>query len=436
MKPAPIRVVFPVGNVCAFRIDVMRICIGSTRGTVSKRWVGFLGIAFISISVCRSVIGAQSVSLSWNPNADTNVTGYAMYIGSTSGNYSSRIDVGTNTASTLTGLSNGSTYYFVATAYDLAGVESAPSNEAQFAAPTNNPPVFNPVTNYNVAVFTDLIISNSASDSINGIKLTYSLAAGAPTNMVINPTNGLLDWPVPLSAAGTTNPVTVQVVDNSTPPASAIQTFTVTVSNFAQLSFGSSVVALGQTSSVPLIFNSSVGVTNVSFVLDIPGNRMTNLSVISLTNIVTITQGTNGAAHSLVTIKAATGTSIQGPITVGQINYKAVPNLPSCFATLKATAISATQSNGLVIPTTLNGFGQAVLVGSQALTKACTTTNGLNNLTIYGPAGTNCQLQSRIGLTGTWTNELPAAIMSTNLYVTYSNVPSSRSMKFYRVHAM
>ena len=381
-------------------------------------------------------MGAQSVSLSWSPNADTNVTGYAMYIGSSSGSYSSRLDVGTNTTSTLTGLSNGSTYYFVATAYDSAGVESTPSNEAQFAAPTNNPPVFNPVTNFNVPVLADLMIPNSATDPINGIKLTYSLAAGAPTNMVINPTNGFLDWPVPLSAAGTTNTVTVQVVDNSTPPANAIQTFTITVSNYAQLSFGSSVVALGQTSSVPLIFNSSVGVTNVSFVLDVPGNRMTNLSVTSLTNIATITQGTNGAAHSLVTIKAAAGKSIQGPITVGQVNYKAVPNLPSSFATLKATSISATQLNGLVIPTAITGLGQAALVGSQPLTKGCTTTNGLNSLTIYGPVGTNCQLQSKIGLNGTWTNELPAAVMSTNLYVTYSNVPPARAMKFYRVHAM
>ena len=381
-------------------------------------------------------MGVQSVSLSWNPNTDANVTGYALYVGNTSGNYSSRIDVSSNTTSTLSGLSNGATYYFVATAYDSAGVESTPSNEAQFAAPTNNPPALNPITNYNVAVFSDLVIQNNATDSISGKKLTYSLAAGAPTNMTIDPTNGLLEWPVPASAAGTTNTITVQVTDSSTPPETAIQTFTIAVSNYAQVSFGSSVVALGQTSSVPLIFNASVGVTNVSFVLDVPGNRLTNLSVTSLTNIATITQGTNGAAHSLVTIKAAAGHTIQGPITVGQINYKAVPNLPSTFATLHATSISATQSNGLVISTTINGLGQAVLVGSQALTQNCVTSNGLHNLTVFGPAGTNCQVQSRIGLTGTWTNELPAAVMPTNLYVTYTNIPAPKIMKFYRVQAM
>jgi len=381
-------------------------------------------------------MGNQSVSLSWTPDADTNVTGYAMYVGNTSGNYGSRLDVGTNTTSTLSGLSNGATYYFVATAYDSAGVESTPSNEAQFAAPTNNPPALNPITNYNVAVFTDLVISNSATDAIRNDKLTYSLTGTVPTNMVINATNGLLEWGVPLSAAGTTNTVTIQVVDSSTPPENALQTFNIVVSNYAQMGFGSSVVALGQTSSVPLIFSSSVAVTNVSFVLDVPGNRMTNLSVTSLTNIATITQGTNGAAHSLVTIKATAGQSFQGSIKLGQINYKAVPNLPSAFAALHATAISATQSNGVHIATVLNGLGEAVLVGSQALAQGCTTSNGLHNLTVFGPAGTNCQVQSRIGLTGTWTNELPAAVMSTNLYVIYTNVTPAKAMKFYRVHSM
>ena len=339
---------------------------------------------------------------------------------------------------TLTGLTNGMTFYFVATAYDSADVESTPSNEAEFVAPSNNPPTLNPITNYYVAALSYLVFTNAGTDPVRTNHLTFSLDPGAPTNMFIDPTNGMLEWMVPLSAAGTTNPVTVRLTDTSVPPQSAIQSFTIVVSNYVQLSFGTSIVPLGQSSSVPPILNSSVGVTNMSFMLDMPGARMTNLSITSLVpSIATVTQGTNGAARSMVTVKALPGRALQGPLTVAQINYKAVPSLPSCFAPLHASRIAAVQSNGVVVPTTVNGLGEAVLIGSQALTRSFFNTNGQRNVMVYGSAGTNYQLQSRIGLTGTWTNEIPpAALMPTNLFVTFTNVPAATSQKYYRVHSM
>jgi hypothetical protein len=390
------------------------------------------------ISSCAIALGSQSVSLQWNPNTDTNVAGYALYIGTTSGDYTSRIDVGTNTVSTISGLTNGTTYYFVTTDYDSEDVESTPSNQAEYVTPTNNPPVLNAISNYNVGALSNLLINTTATDSVRTNQLTFSLGSGAPTNMYIDPTNGELEWMVPLTAAGTTNSVTVQVTDNGTPPQSASQTFTITVSNYVQLSFGQSIVPLGQTNSVPLILTSSGSVTNVSFVLNVPANRMTNLSVTSLVpTIATVSQGTNGAAHSVVTIKALSGQSLQGQVTVGQLNYKAITNLPSCFAVLNATGITATQSNGVPILSTINGLGHAVLIGSQPLMQSFIMTNKQQNVMVYGTAGTNYQLQSRIGLVGTWTNEpAPAAVMPTNLFFTFSNVPPAASQKYYRVHAM
>lgn len=389
---------------------------------------------------CTIAWGSQDVSLQWTPNSDTNVAGYALYIGTNSGDYPSRIDVGTNTTSTLSGLSNGLTFYFVATAYDSAGVESTPSNETNFVAPINNPPTLNPLSsNYNAAPLSTLIINNTATDSVQNDALTFSLDPGAPTNMDINPTNGELEWIPPLSAAGTTNSVTVRVTDSSVPPLSSIQTFTITVSNYVQMSFGSSIIPMGQTSSVPLILNSSTGVTNVSFVLDVPGNRMTNLTVTSLVpSIATVSQQTNGAAHSVVTIKAVAGQVLQGSQTVAQLNYKAVTNasLPSCFAPLHATGITAVQSNGIPVLTSVSGLGKAVLIGAQSLMQSCLGTNAQHNLIVYGSAGTNYQIQSRTGLTGTWTNEVnPAMVMPTNLSLTFSNF-APVSGKYYRAHAM
>ena len=76
-----------------------------------------------------------SVSLAWDPSPDTNVVGYALYYGNASGNYPVRVDAGIQTSTTVTGLTAGLTYYFVAVAYTADGVESLPSNEVTYRLP-------------------------------------------------------------------------------------------------------------------------------------------------------------------------------------------------------------------------------------------------------------------------------------------------------------
>ena len=77
----------------------------------------------------------QSVALAWDRSPDTNVTGYVLYSRNGSNTNTSRVDVGTNITSTIAGLTEGSTYYFVVTAYNAVGLESGPSNEVGFIVP-------------------------------------------------------------------------------------------------------------------------------------------------------------------------------------------------------------------------------------------------------------------------------------------------------------
>ncbi len=85
-----------------------------------------------------SNLTAQTVSLSWNPSTSTNAAGYALYYGNASGVYGTRLVEGTNTAATIAGLTGGLTYFFVVSAYDAQGAESAPSNEASFTVVDTN----------------------------------------------------------------------------------------------------------------------------------------------------------------------------------------------------------------------------------------------------------------------------------------------------------
>jgi hypothetical protein len=56
-------------------------------------------------------------------------------VGLASGVYTQSTDVGNTTTATASNLISGSTYYFVVTAYNSAGVESPHSNEVSQQAP-------------------------------------------------------------------------------------------------------------------------------------------------------------------------------------------------------------------------------------------------------------------------------------------------------------
>lgn len=84
---------------------------------------------------------AQTVTLAWDPSSGTDVAGYQVRYGTSSGSYSQTLDAGTATVATIANLTAGTTYFFVATAYSTSGLESAPSNEVSFAAVANQAPV-------------------------------------------------------------------------------------------------------------------------------------------------------------------------------------------------------------------------------------------------------------------------------------------------------
>jgi hypothetical protein len=61
--------------------------------------------------------------------------GYRLHTGFSSGNYTVSTDVGNTLTTNVTLTKSGATYFFVVTAYNLAGIESAFSNQTSVTAP-------------------------------------------------------------------------------------------------------------------------------------------------------------------------------------------------------------------------------------------------------------------------------------------------------------
>jgi hypothetical protein len=79
----------------------------------------------------------HSVALAWSPSTTTDVVAYNIYRGTVSGGpYSLLTPMNSSTADTDSTVQSGTTYYYVVTAVDAAGTESAYSNPTQAVVPS------------------------------------------------------------------------------------------------------------------------------------------------------------------------------------------------------------------------------------------------------------------------------------------------------------
>jgi len=127
---------------------------------------------------------SAGVNLAWDPVSTA--SGYYVHYGASPGSYVAKIDVGNVTTFTVNGLPEGATYYFAASVYDAAGIESGTSNEVASAIPYGMP----------VADFAASATSGTAPLAINLVNTSMgSIASHAwnfgdgTTSTVANPSH-------------------------------------------------------------------------------------------------------------------------------------------------------------------------------------------------------------------------------------------------------
>jgi len=92
----------------------------------------FLFLLFIVSIVFSGSGNCAQVTLAWDRNTEIDLARYKIYYGTGSRVYNWFIDVGNFTSYTVTGLADGSTYFFAATAYDTSNIESTYSGEVSY----------------------------------------------------------------------------------------------------------------------------------------------------------------------------------------------------------------------------------------------------------------------------------------------------------------
>ncbi|HJT79717.1 MAG TPA: Ig-like domain-containing protein [Chthoniobacterales bacterium] len=115
--------------------------------------------------VSISLAEATNLRFGWNASADPNVAGYNLFYGTASGSYTKTVNAGSAT-STNVSLKPGATYYFVVTAYNSFGFQSAPSNEVALTI-DNRPPsvsLTSPQANSTFTANASIGLSAAASD--------------------------------------------------------------------------------------------------------------------------------------------------------------------------------------------------------------------------------------------------------------------------------
>jgi hypothetical protein len=105
----------------SYRLDVSAFVSNGSRG----------GSATCSFTV----YALTQATLEWDPNGETDLAGYRMYVGTASGMYGGPIEVGLATTCTVTNLLARHTYYFAVTARNTSGMESGKSNEVTYTTP-------------------------------------------------------------------------------------------------------------------------------------------------------------------------------------------------------------------------------------------------------------------------------------------------------------
>ena len=180
----------------------------------------FICLGLIAL-FAASCFGNGSITLAWDPNLEPDVAGYVVYFGAASGKYTNRVDVGNVTTYTVTGLAEGTDYFFAVTAYNSSRLESDYSNEISYRLPgsgLNQAPVIASAGPFTIDEGTLFRYTFTVTNLDQGTRFfRWLLGSGAPDGAAIDPGSGEFTWTPMLSQGGSQTTIQIVATDQGTP---------------------------------------------------------------------------------------------------------------------------------------------------------------------------------------------------------------------------
>jgi hypothetical protein len=335
----------------------------------------FVILAALSLLSFATQLHAATVTATWNPNPEPNIAGYSVSYGTTSGSYTTTVDVGKVTSAVMT-VTAGQKYYFAVRAYNTGGAMSPYSAEvsATVSGTTSGPSIVN-LSPSSGAVGTMVTVAGANFGSTKGTStVTFNGTAATPTTWSAS------SIAVPAPAGATTGNVVVTVGGI----ASNGQTFTVSGTTPAAISFVQQNYATPQsaTASVSVPFTAAQTAGNLNVVVigwndstrtlqsvqDSKGNAYVNAvgpTVLSgqLTQSIYYAKNIAAAAAGANSVTVTFSGAASAP-DVRIAEYRGIDSANPFDTAIGAAGASTTSDSGALTTKTAN----ALLVGANTVT--------------------------------------------------------------------
>ncbi len=343
-------------------------------------------------NIVARTLGTTEIEISWTDVADDE---WGFYLErSLDGTLFVRFATNTfNTTNFLDGsLIANITYYYRVIAFNGAG-ESASSIAGDFTG--NHAPTLASISNVVADVARGFFFKAQAADvDAPANLLAYSLDPGAPATARVNPTNGFFWWIPARGDANTTNLITLRVTDNGSPPLSTVRTFSVTVRDYIEMTFGSSLVEAGQGTNVWIDVVTTAPLTNLTFAVA----RKAALINVSVENLIpavvsAVFDFTNPDLATL-TFAALPGQMLAGTQRLARLHFSTPAGQPSAFVPFHIAYLFGERATGGLAPSIILNDGRVVLIGAQPLLEARSGAGSLRVLSLYGHPGTTYAVET------------------------------------------
>jgi hypothetical protein len=292
--------------------------------------------------------------------------------------------------------------YYAVVANEFGYASSRAATLAVYQRPT-----FAPVSDIITEVLTPLSFVIGATDPNSPkLPLKFSLAAGAPTNATINPTNGLFQWMPNRSQAPGYHPITVLLRDEARPDLTISTSFAVTVIDYIEAMTTTMLMSAGESNAIPISLFSSVALQNLQLRLSLKREHLKNLSIESMVpqTITTAVDQSNPNVLSF-SFSASEGAFLQGTQQLVRLHFNTTSDQVSAIVPLTIESLTYTRMGSGPEPTVILNDGRVVILGNRPLLEA-RLDSGQRQLVLYGRVGSNYTVQSRLNMApgSAWAN--------------------------------